>query len=79
MLPSIKLGGPRVQIFCIEKDSTYGQQITCEYLEMMLFYNSETKKIPPPQKKGAGIRTVAIWLHAHVFVCDLDFYQVDIE
>ena len=39
---------------------------------MMLFY-SETKKtkyfldLPPP--KGGWIRTVAIWLHAHVCVC----------
>ena len=23
---------------------------------------------PPPKKKGSGIRTVAIWLHAQVFV-----------
>ena len=38
----------------------------------MLFY-SKTRKIknfldPHPPKKGTGIRTVAIWLHAHVFV-----------
>ena len=38
-------------------------------LYMMLFY-SQTKKIKyflDPPKKGARIRTVAIWLQAHVF------------
>ena len=53
---NFKVSGPRVQTFCIEKDShNYGNHLTCKHLKMMLFY-SKTKKIkyfldPPPKKK----------------------------
>ena len=40
--------------------------------DAFLFRNKEIKILfgppPPPQKKGAWIQTVAIWLRAHVFV-----------
>ena len=40
--------------------------------DAFLFRNKENKILfgpPPPKKKGGWIRTVTIWLHAHVCVC----------
>ena len=50
----------------------YGSYLTYKYLYDGFFIPKQ-KKIqyfldhPPPNKKGAGIRMVTIWLHAHVF------------
>ena len=57
--------------FLYWKRLIYGRHLTCKYMYMMFFY-SKRRKIKffftPPQKKGSGIRTVAIWLPAQVSI-----------
>ena len=56
------MSGPRVQTFCMEKNSHMANDA------FFLFRNKENKILFWIPQKGAGIQTVAIWLHAHRFV-----------
>ena len=64
----LKVSGPHVQTFCIEKDSHMNAIYVLIPLNDAFYSETKKKKNFLEPTKGTGIRTVAIWLHAQVSV-----------